>query len=146
MIEKVVIDSNALIQMMGAHSKYNLLWKMFMQRKFVLCLSNEILMEYEEMLKAKSSALAANLFMRMIAIAPNVDYREPFYQYGLIQEDPDDNKFVDCALASNALYIVTDDNHFNVLKRIPFPKMDVCTLEEFYQRAAGQSSIDPHII
>lgn len=142
MIERVVIDSNALIQIMGAHSKYNMLWKMFMQRRFVMCLSNDILMEYEEMLKEKSSAIATDLFLRIIAIAPNVDYREPFYQYGLIEEDPDDNKFVDCALASNALYIVTDDNHFNVLRRIPFPHMDICTLEEFYQRCLSQSHIN----
>lgn len=134
MTERVVIDSNALIQMLGAHSKYNLLWKMFMQQRFILCISNEILMEYEEMLKIKSSAVAVDMFLKMMAIAPNVIYKEPFYQYGLIKEDVDDNKFVDCALCSNAVYIVTDDNHFNVLKQIPFPKMDICTLEEFYKR------------
>lgn len=134
MVDRVVLDSNALIQIMGARSKYNVLWRMFMEQRFVLCISNDVLMEYEEMLKQKSSSVAADLFLKMIAIAPNVDYREPFYQYGLIEEDPDDNKFVDCALASNATYIVSDDNHFNVLSKIPFPRIDVITLETFYQR------------
>lgn len=134
MVDRVVLDSNALIQIMGARSKYNVLWRRFMQQRFVLCISNDVLMEYEEMLKQKSSSVAADLFLKMIAIAPNVDYREPFYQYGLIEEDPDDNKFVDCALASNATYIVSDDNHFNVLSKIPFPRIDVITLETFYQR------------
>lgn len=134
MVDRVVLDSNALIQIMGAHSKYNVLWRMFMEQRFVLCISNDVLMEYEEMLKQKSSTVATDLFLKMIAIAPNVEYREPFYQYGLIEEDPDDNKFVDCALASNATYIVSDDNHFNVLSQIPFPKIDVVTLETFYQR------------
>lgn len=134
MVDRVVLDSNALIQIMGARSKYNVLWRMFMEQRFVLCISNDVLMEYEEMLKQKSSTVATDLFLKMIAIAPNVEYREPFYQYGLIEEDPDDNKFVDCALASNATYIVSDDNHFNVLSQIPFPKIDVVTLETFYQR------------
>lgn len=140
MTERVVIDSNALIQILGAHSKYNLLWQRFVESQFVLCISNEILMEYEEMLKQKSSATAADMFLKMISIMPNVIYKEPFYQYGLIEEDVDDNKFVDCALASGAVYIVTDDKHFNVLKRIPFPKMDVCTLEEFYQKYLSSPS------
>lgn len=134
MVDRVVLDSNALIQIMGARSKYNVLWRMFMEQRFVLCISNDVLMEYEEMLKQKSSTVATDLFLKMIAIAPNVEYREPFYQYGLIEEDPDDNKFVDCALASNATYIVSDDNHFNVLSQIPFPKIDVIMLETFYQR------------
>lgn len=134
MVDRVVLDSNALIQIMGARSKYNVLWRMFMEQRFVLCISNDVLMEYEEMLKQKSSTVATDLFLKMIAIAPNVEYREPFYQYGLIEEDPDDNKFVDCALASNATYIVSDDNHFSVLSQIPFPKIDVITLETFYQR------------
>ena len=44
--------------------------------------------------------------------------------------DPDDNKFVDCAIASNAKYVVSQDHHFDVLKSIPFPKVDVVTIED----------------
>ena len=48
-----------------------------------------------------------------------------------VTADPDDNKFVDCAIASNAKYIVSQDHHFDILKKIPFPKIDVVTIEEF---------------
>lgn len=71
MVDRVVLDSNALIQIMGARSKYNVLWRMFMEQRFVLCISNDVLMEYEEMLKQKSSTVATDLFLKMIAIAPN---------------------------------------------------------------------------
>lgn len=41
------------------------------------------------------------------------------------------NKFVDCAIVSNAKYIVTNDRHFNVLKEIDFPHVDVLNIDEF---------------
>ncbi len=34
----------------------------------------------------------------------------------------DDNKFVDCAVAANASFIVSHDKDFNILKEIDFPK------------------------
>ena len=42
-----------------------------------------------------------------------------------------DNKFVDCAIAGNARYIVTEDHHFDVLKEIPFPKVAVINIDDF---------------
>jgi len=44
--------------------------------------------------------------------------------------DPDDNKFVDCAVAGNAKYIVTEDSHYDVLKGLDFPKVDIIKLDE----------------
>lgn len=43
----------------------------------------------------------------------------------LISNDPDDDKFVDCAIASSADYLVTHDNHFNILKTVEFPKVEI---------------------
>lgn len=40
-------------------------------------------------------------------------------------------QFVDCAIAANAKCIVTEDNHFNVLRQIPFPKVEVVGIDEF---------------
>ena len=42
-----------------------------------------------------------------------------------------DNKFVDCAIASNAELIVTNDAHFDILKTIEFPKLEISTLQKF---------------
>lgn len=47
------------------------------------------------------------------------------------QSDVDDNKFVDCAIVSGALCIVSNDAHFKVLADIPFPKVTVFTLLDF---------------
>ena len=55
----------------------------------------------------------------------------PYYNFHLIYADKDDNKFVDCAIAAEAKCIVTNDHHYDVLKTIPFPKVEVISLVEF---------------
>lgn len=55
----------------------------------------------------------------------------PYYQFNLIEADKDDNKFVDCAIAAQAKCIVTNDHHYDVLKAIPFPRVEVVRLTDF---------------
>ncbi|MBR6330753.1 MAG: nucleotide-binding protein, partial [Bacteroidales bacterium] len=60
-----------------------------------------------------------------------VEFVDPQFHLGLITSDPDDNKFVDCAFASNATFIVSNDKHFNVLQTIDFPRINVLKIQEF---------------
>ena len=53
------------------------------------------------------------------------------FSFGLINADKDDDKFVDCAIASNAKCIVTEDKHFKVLETIPFPKVEIVGIDAF---------------
>jgi predicted nucleic acid-binding protein len=61
----------------------------------------------------------------------NVELVDTYYCFELIKDDPDDNKFVDCAVAANATYIVSDDKHFAPLKEITFPQLLVIKLMDF---------------
>lgn len=61
---------------------------------------------------------------------PNVFYSRVFFRWNLIA-DPDDNKFVDCYVASGATYLITHDSHFSILKTVAFPKVNVVSIEEF---------------
>lgn len=63
----------------------------------------------------------------------NIQKLEAYYHWQLIEQDPDDNKFADCAIAANADYLVTNDKHFNVLKTIAFPKVVVITAQEWLE-------------
>ena len=63
----------------------------------------------------------------------NVELINPEFRWGLITADPDDNKFVDCAFAAGATYIVSDDSHFNILRDITFPQLLVLRLKEFLE-------------
>ncbi|MDD5943767.1 MAG: hypothetical protein PUC83_14085 [Fibrobacter sp.] len=56
---------------------------------------------------------------------------DTFFRFDLIKDDPDDNKFVVCAIAGNATFIVSNDSHFSVLREIDFPKLILKSLQEF---------------
>ena len=128
---RVVIYKNFLLQILGAKSKYHFLFDSFLQFGYVLCISNDILLEYEEILKSKASPLAADLFMKVIERSRNVIRKDPYYKWRIITIDPDDNKFVDCAFACRANYIVSNDNHFQEVANSPFPAFNVINLDEF---------------
>jgi predicted nucleic acid-binding protein len=49
------------------------------------------------------------------ATSDNVVRVSPSFQFHIVTADPDDNKFTDCAIASGADYLVSDDHHFDPL-------------------------------
>ena len=55
----------------------------------------------------------------------------PYFRWNLITSDPDDNKFVDCALNAGANYIVTNDKHFNRLKKVDIPNINIVDIDTF---------------
>lgn len=130
---KVVLDTNVLLQVLGRFSPYHKIWESFLNEEIILCTSNEILLEYEEILKQKASFVIADLFLKTIEFSNNVIKKDPFYKLQLITNDSDDNKFVDCAFATQANFIVTNDAHFKELLNITFPKIPIISLDDFYK-------------
>jgi len=88
-------------------------------------------LEYEEQLKSRYSSYSINEKLIKIIEKQNTDLVIPDFKWNLISADPDDNKFVDCAVAANADFIVTNDAHFNILKTVSFPKVNTISLQEF---------------
>lgn len=102
-----------------------------MDGKNKLCVSNEILEEYIEILQRLTDNETAEYVVKTILNSPFVELITPFYHFNLITVDPDDNKFVDCAISANAHYIVTNDHHYDVLKDIDFPKVNIVNIQQF---------------
>ena len=100
-----------------------------MDGKNKLCVSNEILEEYIEILQRLTDNETAEYVVKTILNSPFVELITPFYHFNLITVDPDDNKFVDCAISAH--YIVTNDHHYDVLKDIDFPKVNVVNIQQF---------------
>jgi|SRR6185312_13095177 len=130
----VVIDCNVFVVCLTSRSPYHHIYRSLIRRKFTLAVSQEILLEYEEIIQQKYGAQTAHAFITLLKELPNVAHVEPFYKWLLIDADPDDNKYCDCAIAGKAMYIVSEDKHFNVLKTISFPKLTAISLDEFLQR------------
>ena len=100
----------------------------------MLCVSNEILEEYLEILQRLTDYETAELIVKTIVNSPFVELITPYYHFQMIQADPDDNKFVDCAIAAGARYVVTNDHHFDVLRQTSFPYVDVIALADFAEQ------------
>ena len=130
-MDNIVIDTNSLIMSISSRSGYHRIWKSFLAGDFVLCISNEILEEYAEVIARNISGNLARYIVYTIMERNNVRQIVPPYKWNLITADPEDNKFVDCAIAANARFIVTEDHHFNVLKEIPFPSVSVVNIDQF---------------
>lgn len=136
----VVIDTNCLLQIIARKSPYRPIWDAFLEGRFTLCVSDEILDEYQEILEQQiSSTVAENVVMLILNLA-NVQLVDPHFRMALITADPDDNKFVDCAFAAGADYLVSEDSHFRVLHDTPFPQLNLVTLDEFLQTRLVQNN------
>jgi putative PIN family toxin of toxin-antitoxin system len=128
---KVVLDTNCLVVALPQKSPYRCLWDAFQQGKYRLCYSTEILQEYEEVLLRYHSPETVLLTLELLLKSPNAIPIVPYYKWNLITVDPDDNKFVDCAANACANFVVTNDNHFNILKDIAFPKVNAIGIDSF---------------
>ena len=127
----VVIDTNCLLQIISRKSPYRPIWDAFIAGCYDLCVSNEILDEYQEILEQQITPTVAENVVMLILNQQNVQLVDPHFRMGIITADPDDNKFVDCAFAAGADYLVSEDSHFNVIRQTPFPQLNLVTLDEF---------------
>ena len=127
---KLVLDTNSLIQCISRRSPYHELWLTFLDGRNQLCVSNEILEEYAEILEIKASPKFSELAIDVIINNPNTLFITPFYHFNTIEKDPDDNKFVDCAVAGQAKFIVTEDSHYKILQDLSFPKVDIIGIND----------------
>ena len=127
----VVIDTNCLLQIISRRSPYRPIWEAFLAGRFTLCVSEEILAEYQEILEQQITPTVAENVVMLILNQVNVQLVDPHFRMGIITADPDDNKFVDCAFAAGADYLVSEDSHFRVLHDTPFPQLNLVTLDEF---------------
>lgn len=126
-----VIDTNCLLASIPPQSTHYWLYIAFKEQCFEWLISNEIMAEYEEKLASRYSEKTADLVLSVLSVAPNVIFDEPYFKWNLVEKDADDNKFVDLTIAGNADYLVTNDKHFDPLKTINFPKINIVTLSEF---------------
>ena len=129
----VVIDTNCLLQIISRNSPYRPIWDAFLAGKYELCVSNDILEEYQEILEQQITPTVAENIVLLLLNKQNVKLVDPHFRMGLITADPDDNKFVDCAFAANADYLVSEDSHFDILRTTPFPHLNLVTLDEFLE-------------
>jgi|SRR6185312_9310291 len=128
---KIVLDTNALLRSISRKSEYSIVVDKLYENAYELYISNEIQLEYEEKITDIFSKETAELIIGAFLLLHNVKKIDVHFHLGLIKTDPDDNKFSDCAFSGNVHFLVTDDKHFNLLKAIPFPAINIISLADF---------------
>ena len=128
---KVVLDTNCFISCIGKLSHYRNVFDAFLAGSYILCVSTEILLEYEEIfLKKWGSEVTENLLSRLVR-AENIEFATVFFNFNMIDTDTDDNKFADVYIASNADILVSNDTQLLALNRSEFPPFEVISLQSF---------------
>ena len=116
---KVVIDTNVFISSLlnneGNPRKVIDLWRF---EKITLCLSKEILAEYFAVLGrfGMSEEPEGGELVQLFQKRYNQVFLTSVPTISAISEDPADNKFIGCAVAADAKYIIPGDRHLLNLK------------------------------
>lgn len=105
----VVIDTNVFISSFFGGNPRSIidLWK---NQKVTLCLSKEILDEYVDVLERLDldRELVGEL-LSLFAAGRNILFSVSTPALSVVREDPDDDKFINCAVALKAEAIITGD-------------------------------------
>lgn len=130
-MDRIVLDTNSLLMCISPRSKYRIVWNAFLNGSYTLCITNDIIEEYYEVMARNLNQNVAEAITQVIINRSNVIRLDPHIHFHLITADEDDNKFVDCAIVANAKCIVTEDHHFDILQNIKFPHVHIMGIEEF---------------
>ena len=125
-----VLDTNIFVSALSATSEHHGVIEALLAEDFELCVSHEILLEYEEVLTQKYGIKIADNFLKALQELPAVHKVEVYFKWNLLL-DEDDNKFVDAAVAGGASFIVSEDRHFRRLAEFDFPKLELLRLTDF---------------
>lgn len=127
---KLVVGTNVLLVSLPEKSPYHWFYQYLIQGKLDIHVTNEILSEYEEVIGRKFSPELSSAVIKVLMELDNVIPVVVHFKYQLIIQDPDDDKFANCAINTNADYILTHDRHFDVLKSTEFPVVNIIRLPE----------------
>ena len=128
---KVVIDTNVVVSALlfgGTPGRLIVLWQMGAIRPMV---SIEIIDEYLRVLtypKFKLSEEEIN-FLLYQQILPYFDVIDVQPGPGIIKKDPEDDKFIRCALAGKVKFIISGDHHLLATKS--YRKINILSPADF---------------
>jgi len=114
---RVVVDTNVFVSSFfgGNPKKIIDLWK---TGKIRLCLSSKIVDEYIEILKKLGLQDEKELeeLLSIFAEGFNIIFSADTPVLDIVKDDPDDNKFIECAVALKCSYIISGDKHLKEIK------------------------------
>ena len=114
---RVVLDTNVLIAAItnSRSASAKIVEEAIQGRSLQICLSSEVVSEYEYILRSFRFALKkreeGSDFISVLQ--SNACFTDPTVRIRRIKDDISDNKFLECAVSAGAKYLITSDRHFN---------------------------------
>jgi len=68
----IVLDTNCLLASLPSFSQYHMVWTELLEGRICLCVSNDILEEYEEIIEMKTTPEIAKSIIQLILSLPNL--------------------------------------------------------------------------
>ena len=129
---RIIIDTNIVISGLFFKGLPKKLLSELDELKFEICINEEIFDEYtkkinQKILKPKyrlDKALREKFFSNLQSFESVSDLK--------VCRDPDDDKFINCAIDAKAIYIVSGDNDLLTIKN--FAGVEIVTAREFYDK------------
>ncbi len=128
---RLVIDTNVLISSFfgGNPKKVIDLWR---RGRAILCLTQEVLEEYlRVMARLPIEPETKSKLVAILQENRNIELVIPSKHYAVIREDPEDDKFIDCAVEAQADYIISGDEH--LLRVRAHQGTPICSPKEFLE-------------
>ena len=129
---KIVLDTNVFISGIFFSGPPSQILKAWRDQKIKIVLSREILNEYQraaEELSKKFSSIDIDPIIELLTIYGEIVDTEGIS--GSICEDPNDNMFIECAIASNSKVIISGDKH--LLKLSSYQEISVVKPRDFVE-------------
>lgn len=109
---KVVIDTNVFISAFGWDGKPEAVLRLMEQRKLVNCTSTAIYRELERVVAYPKLKFPASLQVKILEFVFSWSrFVHPAEIPAVVTDDPDDDKFLACALTAKAAAIISGDPH-----------------------------------
>jgi putative PIN family toxin of toxin-antitoxin system len=131
---RVVIDTNVLLVCLSPRSEGHWLWQSLLSEAFEIYVTTDILNEYAEIITREMGQEVAEVALDLLTDLPNTHQIQKYFLWQLIEADPDDNKFVDCAIAAGAHYLVSEDRHIRIIRQYPYLGIELVSLSEFKEK------------
>jgi len=129
---RVVFDTNVLISALGWNAKPENCLKQVFQSSVEGCISSEMLDELQRVMEYPRFEFTdeeKQSFLEVILASFHIV--EPQVDIEVIEADPDDNMVVECAVESQADYIVSGDSHLTDVGE--YKDIEVLTPTEFLE-------------
>ncbi len=129
---RIVIDTNVLISGVFFGGFPRKILSAVVGQKIFACATAEIIIEYEEIVQEMISRKQGHINRSILSpLIKAMKIIEPVTHIKVCR-DPDDNKFLECAKDSHALYIVSGDKDLLIIEQ--YENVQIVTAKEFCEK------------